>query len=148
MEGIFIRNDETEPVSYTGEKCKLCLHSDLEHTKNGHCHHGQHGALLACRCIGFVSPTLETMRTLSWCDQKRLACADYLFSCPVRPDLSPDMVSRTEIVVDDRGRVTGLNVVVHIPIDGFMEEWVEENLPQQPYRWLQEYLIKKRTPTA
>ncbi|MDO8492086.1 MAG: hypothetical protein Q7S34_00400 [bacterium] len=119
----------------TGELCKSCGHPDYDH-KNGHCHWKQHGALLACYCTTFVSPTAEAVTALSYEEQKVLACASYL-------GIDPKHISRVETTTDSGGHFAGLKVIIDISIGRQVDKWVETNIPKEAYEWIVKYLVQK-----
>lgn len=119
----------------TGEKCKRCKHHDYDHS-NGHCHWRQHGALLACDCTTFVSPTTEAVAALPHDEQEVLACANYL-------GIDPKRISRVETTTDDGGHFTGLKVIIHVSTGRQVSEWVKTNIPKEKVEWVTEYLAER-----
>ena len=125
------------PVQYEyfgSEKCKECGHEENDHSAH-HCDYRRHGALLSCDCRGFVSPTMEAIATLPYDEQEVLACA-------CRLSLDPKEISRIETTTDDNGHPTGFDVVIHVPIDRPVNEWVKAHTPKRNYRHVTKYLVE------
>ncbi len=116
----------------TGEKCKNCGHADHSHYQKC-CHWRQHGAVLACDCTTFISPTAEAVAALPQDKQKVIACAYYL-------GLNPRMISSIETRKDGGGHNIGMRVIVDISTGRGVGEWIRNNLPTQKIRWVVEYL--------
>lgn len=124
-----------EATMITGEGCKWCGHPDSDHS-NGLCHWRQHGAVLACDCIMFVSPTAEAVSALPQDEQEVLACANYL-------GIDPERISRVETTADGDDHFTGLKVIIHISTGRQVGAWVRSNIPKERIRWVTEYLTKR-----
>lgn len=126
----------------TGELCKNCGHPDYEHNY-GHCHWQEHStAPMSCSCTQFVSRTPEEIAKLSYDEQRKLACANYL-------DVLPELISKIEKTTDSNGRFNGLDIVIHIPIGETIGDWVKKHIPKEKVEWVAKYLeerkIKKRS---
>lgn len=90
------------------ENCKICGHSAEVHYSENHCGYNQRGALLACNCTGFVSPTLEAMKSLSEEDKIKLMVLN-------RFGLNPRFMTVAEVTTDGGGHFNGVRVVLHFP---------------------------------
>lgn len=121
----------------TGELCKECGHPDYDH-RGGHCDWRREGAVLKCSCTCFVSPTAEAVAALPISEQEKLACANQL-------GIDPEGI--THVQKTDNDQFTGLIVTVAIPIEGTMEDWIEENIPKEKREWITNYLSQRAVVT-